>query len=146
MFSQCSRLSSSLHWEDALNRVAAAAATTVRDGDKSKDESSNNQKEGDPEHDAGDQIEDLLLASIWTKNDINSFAVIAVKLVDNGFNSIRFSKRQNKHIFNWEEGIDSAGDSDGISSTSIFIAATKTVDWVRTLSSTIGIECETILE
>ena len=37
-----------LSLEDVLNGVAAA--TTVRDGNNNKDESGNNQKEGDPEH------------------------------------------------------------------------------------------------
>lgn len=65
-----------LHWEDALNRVAAAAAATLRNRDKSDDESSNNQKEGNPEHDTGDQVKDLLLIiGERTKNKLSNFTL-----------------------------------------------------------------------
>lgn len=135
-----------LHWEDALDRVAAAAAATLRDRDDSDDEGADDQKEGNPEHDAGNQVEGLLLSGNNTENNINSFAVIAVKEVDNGFTARRFSERQNKHTINREGCIDSAINSDGTSSrTSISITVTETVDWGRTLSSTIVIECETII-
>lgn len=140
-----------LHWEDALNRVAAAAAATLRDGDKSNDESSNNQKEGNPEHDAGKQVEGLLLSNITSENDINSFAVIAVKPVNNGLTARRFGERQNKHIPNREECIDSASNSDGISSatSSISSTLTETVGCDRRLTnsriSAFIIECETII-
>ncbi len=135
-----------LHWEDALDRVAAAAAATLRDRDDSDDEGADDQKEGNPEHDAGKQVEGLLLSNITSENDINSFAVFVVNQVDNVFSTRRSSERQNKHIIDWEEGIDSAINSDCTSITSISSAATETVDWGRTLSSTIVIECETILE
>lgn len=65
-----------LHWENALNRVAATAAATLRDGDKSKNESANNQKEGNPEHDTGDQVEGLLLSiSGRTKIKLSNFTL-----------------------------------------------------------------------
>lgn len=75
-----------LHWEDALNRVAAAAAATLRDGDKSNDESSNNQKESNPEHDTSDQVEDLLLIiGERTKNNLSNFTltIFIFNIIDN---------------------------------------------------------------
>lgn len=65
-----------LHWEDALDRVAAAAAATLRDRDDSDNEGANNQKEGNPEHDAGNQVEGLLLGNSTTQNDIGTSAII----------------------------------------------------------------------
>lgn len=73
-----------LHWEDALNRVAATAAATLRDGDKSKNESANNQKEGNPEHDTGDQVEGLLLGvGDRTKNKLSNFT-LTIFIFDRG--------------------------------------------------------------
>lgn len=82
-----SRLSTSVsHWEDALDRVASAASA-IRNGNDCQDEGSEDKKERNPEHDASDQIEDLLVSLHGIKGDINVFAIFFIILIDENFSS-----------------------------------------------------------
>ena len=77
-----SRLSTSVsHWEDALDRVASAASA-IRNGNDRQDEGSKDKKEGNPEHDASDQIEDFLVSLHVVKGDINVFTILFIILID----------------------------------------------------------------
>ena len=77
-----SRLSTSVsHWEDALNRVASAASA-FRNGNDRQDEGGEDKKERNPEHDASDQIEDLLAFGCIVKSDINIFAILFIIITD----------------------------------------------------------------
>ncbi len=92
-----------LHWEDALNRVAAAAAATLGNRDESDNEGANDQKEGNPEHDAGKQVEGLLLSDDITKNDINNLALILLILdgCDDVLSTLILVEGKDIHVINW---------------------------------------------